>query len=145
MMIYRSITTHDPEYLLEKALRERVLREPLGLTLTENDIRDDDEQVHVVAMNDNGCVIGCVLLAFSDMSARVRQMAVELLFRKKGIGSELLRVAERTAAERGAKELTMHARASAQRFYEKRGYTAISEVFTEVTLPHVRMRKVLTT
>ena len=34
MIIYRQISTHDPEYEQEKDLRNRVLRSPLGLMLS---------------------------------------------------------------------------------------------------------------
>jgi len=47
MTTYRQISTHDPEYALEKELRNRVLRLPLGLHLSEQDMRDEDEQVHL--------------------------------------------------------------------------------------------------
>ena len=52
MIIYRQISIHDPEYEQEKDLRNRVLRSPLGLLLSENDLRDEDKQVHLVAMDD---------------------------------------------------------------------------------------------
>ena len=42
MISYRQITTLDREYSLEKELRNRVLRMPLGLHLSEEDVRDED-------------------------------------------------------------------------------------------------------
>ena len=143
MTTYRTITTNDPEYDLEKDLRNKVLRMPLGLLLSEDDTRGEDEQVHIIALDGKSRVVGCVLVAIYGAAGRVRQMAVEESMRKRGIGGELLQRAEQAAADAGVHTLTLHARYSAKGFYEHRGYHSVSDVFTEVTIPHVSMEKVL--
>jgi len=141
MIIYRQISIHDPEYEQEKDLRNRVLRSPLGLVLSENDLRDEDRQVHLVAMDDRGHVIGCALVFVHEKTARIRQMAIEERYQKQGIGTELVKHAETAARARNIFKITLHARISARRFYEQLGYTAFEEVFTEVTIPHIAMEK----
>jgi predicted GNAT family N-acyltransferase len=141
MIAYRHITPRDPEYLLEKELRNRLLRRPLGLELSEADLRGEDEQVHIAALDDAGQVIGCVLVAFTGEQAKIRQIAVDDARRGKKIGSELIRRAEAAAKERGFGRVTLHARVVSRAFFEKLGYRTASDVFTEVTIPHVKMEK----
>ena len=141
MIIYREISTHDPEYALEKELRNRVLRMPLGLRLSEPDVRDEDEQAHLVAINDRGQVIGCVLIAYSGSVAKARQLAIDDAYRGRGIGTELMKRAEQAVLARNVRTVTLHGRVTARGFFERLGYVARSGVFTEVTIPHVEMHK----
>jgi predicted GNAT family N-acyltransferase len=144
MITYRRITTYDPEYEQEKDLRNRVLRMPLGLVLSELDLRNEDTQQHLVALDGRGNVIGCLLAVFSGDTARIRQMAVEETYRGRGIGTELIKRAEHDAHARNIHTVTLHARVTARGFYEGLGYAVTSGIFTEVTVPHVAMMKKLT-
>jgi predicted GNAT family N-acyltransferase len=51
--------------------------------------------------------------------------------------------AENLAKDSGGREIMMHARKTAIGFYEKLGYTAEGDEFSEVGIPHVEMRKSL--
>jgi hypothetical protein len=141
MITYRRISTRDREYAREIELRNRVLRLPLGLSLSEQDLRGEDEQVHLVAVDDGGAVIGCVLVSFPENGAKIRQIAVDGPYRGRGIGSELLLRAEQAVRCRDIRTVKLHARVSARGYFEQRGYRAVSGVFTEVTIPHIAMEK----
>lgn len=144
MITYRNITTADPEYSSEKALRNRALRVPLGLTLSDADIAGEERQIHLVALDDAGAVVACVLLVIpGDGSAHIRQMAVEERFRNRKIGAGLIAYAEQTARGMGIRKIRMHARVYAHGFYERLGYRAVGEEFIEVTIPHIEMEKAL--
>jgi N-acetylglutamate synthase-like GNAT family acetyltransferase len=141
---YRRITTADPEYEAEKDLRNRVLRLPLGLRLSERDTYGEDSQIHWVAVEESGRIVGCVLMAVpGDGTASLRQMAVDDGYRGQGIGAGLAAHAERTAREMQIHKLTLHARLYARGFYERLGYRSASDVFTAVTIPHIEMEKTL--
>jgi ribosomal protein S18 acetylase RimI-like enzyme len=141
---YRQITTVDSRYAGEKDLRNRVLRVPLGMTLSACDVGGEDSQIHWVAEAENGRIVGCVLLAVpGDGTADLRQMAVDAEYRGRGIGAALVQCAERSARERKVAKLTLHARLYARGFYERLGYQTVSDVFTQVTIPHVLMEKTL--
>lgn len=144
MIIYRQITTRDREYSLEKELRNRVLRMPLGLHLSEQDVRGEEEQVHLVAMEGQGQVIGCVLVAISGNVAKVRQLAIERAYRGTGVGTELMKRAEQAILARNIRTVTLHGRVTARGFFKRLGYAARSDIFTEVTIPHIAMHKDLT-
>jgi predicted GNAT family N-acyltransferase len=144
MITYRRITTSDPEYESEKDLRNRALRLPLGLTLSDADVAGDGGQIHLAAIDDSGKLVGCVLLVIpGDGTVRVRQMAVDECCRGLGIGAELMAQAEKAAREIHISKVTMHARLYARGFYERLGYRAASDIFTEVTIPHITMEKTI--
>jgi predicted GNAT family N-acyltransferase len=54
-----------------------------------------------------------------------------------------MQFAENVARDAGFKTMTMHARKSAEVFYEKQGYAPYGDEFIEVTIPHIEMRKKL--
>lgn len=143
MVTYRQITTRDHEYVLEKELRNRLLRRPLGLELSEADLRGEEEQAHIVAVDDGERVIGCVLVSFTGEPAKVRQLAADEAYQGRGIGAALMMRAEDAIRARCIRSAELHARVTARGFFERLGYTATSDVFTEVTIPHVRMEKAL--
>lgn len=143
MIRYRQISVHDPLYVQEKELRTGILRTPLGLALSEAEQGGEDQQVHIVALDDDEQVMGCVLVAFSGDRARIRQIAVDGGCRGKGIGRELMLLAEQAIRARGLQTALLHARVTARGFFEKLGYRVASGVFTEVTIQHVVMVKAL--
>ena len=143
MIRYCQITVHDPLYDREKELRTRILRAPLGLALTRADLRGEDRQVHIVALDDDEQVKGCVLVDFSGDRARIRQIAVDGGYQGKGVGRELMLLAEQAIRARGKQTVMLHARIAARGFFEKLGYCAVSGVFTEVTVPHIVLEKTL--
>jgi predicted GNAT family N-acyltransferase len=54
-----------------------------------------------------------------------------------------MQFAENIARDRGFKKLCMHSRKTAAGFYERLGYSVTGEEFTEVTIPHYNMEKML--
>jgi predicted GNAT family N-acyltransferase len=143
MITFRQISTDENEYEQEKELRNRVLRLPLGLMLSEQDLQGEDRQSHLVAMDGRGRVVGCVLVAFTERGAKIRQIAIEEGQRGRGIGTKLMTHAEQIVRDRNLGVVTLHARQTARRFFEKLGYAAVSDVFIEVTIPHVKMKKII--
>jgi N-acetylglutamate synthase-like GNAT family acetyltransferase len=142
LTVYRRIETSDRDYAEEKDLRNRILRLPLGRNLSEEDIRGEDRQVHLIAADDQGRLIGCVLLLpAGDGTARIRQMAVDEEHQRRGIGRELMRRMERIAGGMGIRKLTLRARLTAEDFYSKLGYRGVDGTFSEVGIPHRLMEK----
>jgi predicted N-acetyltransferase YhbS len=128
-------------YAQALALREAVLRQPLGLTLSEEELEDDKLRTHFCAV-ENGEVVGCVSLRpVADGSLQLKQMAVRGERRLKGIGAALVAHAEAWARERGVAEMMMHARIGAEGFYARLGYRTEGPIFEENTIPHVKMTK----
>jgi predicted N-acetyltransferase YhbS len=70
-------------------LREAVLREPLGLTITEEELADDATRQHFCAIS-YGVVIGSVSLKpLDETTLQLKQMAVAEDRRRERIGARL--------------------------------------------------------
>jgi predicted N-acetyltransferase YhbS len=127
-------------------LRRRVLRMPLGLDFTARELAEEKEDIHIAAYL-NGELVGCVALRPVDGShgavVHLRQMAVDPGHQGRGLGAAIVAFAGEVAADTGAREIILHARETAVRFYEKAGYVATGEAFMEVTIPHRVMVKPL--
>ncbi|RYZ36880.1 MAG: GNAT family N-acetyltransferase [Sphingobacteriales bacterium] len=137
------ITTAHHLYEQVIALRQRVLRAPLGLDILNDDLEAEVQQI-IFIYEKEGQVKGCVLLAQYDAETfKMRQMAVDSNEQGKGIGAELINAADMYAVNQGKSRIILHARETAIPFYEKLGYEAEGDTFTEVGLPHRKMEKLL--
>jgi predicted GNAT family N-acyltransferase len=125
------------------ALRNEVLRRPLGLELTNGELEQERSDYHLVCQS-GGKLVGClVLVPQSNNEVKMRQVAVSPRAQGQGIGRALTQFAEDFARQRGFARVTLHARATAVPFYEKLGYEQVGEQFEEVTIPHWSMQKKL--
>jgi ribosomal protein S18 acetylase RimI-like enzyme len=124
-------------------LREAVLRRPLGLRLTEADLREEHAQLHFGLICEDRIIACVVAVPLSATEARIRQTAVEPTWQRQGLARTMMRQLEDNLAARGFRSLSLHARASAVGFYSKLGYQPVGEEFIEVTIPHRKMVKSL--
>ena len=123
------------------ALRTRVLRAPLGLHFTPEQLAAEAHQQRLAAVVD-GTIAACILLAPLDrMVMKFRQMAVDPAHQGKGLGMTLLNYAEAVTRSNHYTRIELHARETAIGFYEQAGYQCIGEPFMEVTIPHRKMVK----
>lgn len=124
-------------------LRSQVLRKPLGLDFTEEELDREKDEILIAAFDEDE-ILGCCMLCKTDNSElRLRQMAVKDEIQGTGIGASIIGFAENLARDKGYHKIIMHARDSAIGFYEKLGYKVIGEPFTEVNLQHHLMQKEL--
>jgi ribosomal protein S18 acetylase RimI-like enzyme len=131
------------EYKLMVELRHLILRKPLGLEFTEEELEKEKDDILIGAFEDDQMLGCCMLTKVAPDKVRLRQMAVIAGLQGKGIGRVLMQFAENLARDRGFRTITMHARKSAIGFYEKQGYKVVGEEFEEVTIAHYVMEKVL--
>lgn len=137
------IATEHELYSQVLALRQRILRAPLGLDINNDNLAQEVDQIIFVYEEDKE-VKGCVLLQHYDAETfKLRQMAVDTSMHGKGIGTELVNAADTYAVQLGKHKIILHARATAIPFYEKLGYEIVGEPLVEVGLPHRIMEKVL--
>lgn len=140
-MAIKIIDHGSPEYQQMVDLRYQLLRKPLGLSFTKEELDLESGDILIGCFEDEK-LEGCCMLTQSDpKTVRLRQMAVLSGLQGKGIGRVLMSFAENIARDRGFKRLTMHARSTAVGFYEKLGYSICGEEFLEVTIPHVEMAR----
>jgi N-acetylglutamate synthase-like GNAT family acetyltransferase len=142
-MALKMIDYGTKEYQQMVHLRNEILRKPLGLSFTEEELEKEKDDVLMGAFEDDKILGCCLLTKIDDKSMRLRQMAVPNSMQGKGIGRALMIFAENIARDLGYKLLLMHARKTAAGFYEKLGYSISGKEFEEVTIPHYVMEKVL--
>lgn len=130
----------SPQQLQSIALRNEVLRKPLGLHFSPEELQAENHQIHIVAI-ENQLVIGVLLLVILGDSCKMRQVAVASGRQGEGIGEKMVRYSETSAVALGIQQMELHARESAVNFYLKLGYVIVGEKFEEVGIPHFRMKK----
>ncbi|QDK45760.1 GNAT family N-acetyltransferase [Bdellovibrio sp. ZAP7] len=139
----KEIKYASSEYQLEVNLRHEVLRKPLGLKFSQEDLRAEKDDVHLGAFRGKA-LFGCLLLRkVSDTVVKMRQVAVDPHAQGTGVGRILVEASEAKARELRYKEIELNARETAVPFYLKLGYEVVGETFGEVGLPHKKMRKSL--
>jgi predicted GNAT family N-acyltransferase len=142
-MALKIIDHGTAEYEQMVRLRDEILRKPLGLSFTKDELEKEKSNLHIVAYEDERMLGCCMLIEEDPQTVRLRQMAVRNDLQGKGIGKALMQFAENLARDRGYKRITMHARKDASGFYEKMGYRRFGDEFKEITIPHVVMEKEL--
>ncbi|MBC7651958.1 MAG: GNAT family N-acetyltransferase [Deinococcales bacterium] len=142
-MALKFIDHGTKEYNQMIDLRMQILRAPLGLTFTKEDLEKEKNDILLGCFEDEKLEGCCLLTEVEPGTLKLRQMAVLDGLQGKGIGRALMSFAENVARDAGYKKLTMHARKTAVGFYEKLGYTTSSHEFEEVTVPHYEMEKIL--
>ncbi|MEZ5004430.1 MAG: GNAT family N-acetyltransferase [Chitinophagales bacterium] len=122
-------------------LRDKVLRQPLGLQFSKEELAQENDSYHLVYIEE-GQVIGVIVLRpLSDVIFKMRQVAIAMDWQRKGIGQSLVRFSETFAGSKGIQMITLHARDTAVPFYLKLGYHTVGEPFTEVGIKHFKMEK----
>ncbi|MGX5818477.1 GNAT family N-acetyltransferase [Chitinophaga lutea] len=143
MNTIRIIEYGSCDYRSMVALRDEVLRKPLGLSFSDDYLQQELNDVLIGYFEDDRLAGCCILTPLSGKTVQLRQMAVSPAFQRGGIGHKLLVFAEGKARDAGFSELMLHARKEAVPFYLKSGYSARGDAFIEVGIPHLEMFKEL--
>jgi len=141
-MFILQVAFGTPEFDEMLALRYKVLREPLGLDFTAEQIAAEFDSIHLACYDAEWGLHGCLtLLPLGDGEVKMRQVVVAERSQRQGIGKMLVDAAEDLARRRGFTRMVLHARETAVPFYKKLGYFAAGELFFEVGIPHFEMQK----
>jgi len=124
-------------------LRRNILRTPLGIDFSDEEIQDEPNLIHLTAMRDGMLAGALVLKPHDDGRIQIKQMCVEPVYRHAKIGSLLIRHAERMTKMRKVKDIWLNARLDVQIFYERSGYLASGDPYMRVGIPHIYMHKAL--
>lgn len=124
-------------------LRDDILRKPLGLQFTKEQLAAESEQIHIACFEKEE-LVGCLILVpIGDKRLKMRQVAVKSTKQHKGIGRTMSNFCEAWAKKHKYQTIYCHARAVAVPFYEKLGYKKYGELFQEVGIDHWKMEKVV--
>ena len=137
----REVAHDSPEYWATVELRDSVLRRPLGLQFSIEELKAEKDSRHVACYRGDR-LVGCLVLRPSaGGDVRMRQVAVVPELQGQGIGRAMVEYSEALAQTIGFTRMILHARETAVDFYEKLGYAKVGERFVEVTIPHWAMEK----
>ena len=142
-MALKIIDHGTAEYSQMVKLRDDLLRKPLGLTFTPEELESEKDNMLIAAYEDERMLGCCMLVEESTEAVRLRQMAVLNDLQGKGIGRALMHFAENLARDRGYRTISMHARKNVVGFYERMDYRVTGDEFIEITIPHYKMEKKL--
>jgi GNAT superfamily N-acetyltransferase len=142
-LVIREIAYGSSEYEEGKKLRQRVLRDPLGIVLTPAELAGEPTGHHLAAFLGARLVGWLALYDQGNGNVRMRQVAVDFDCQRRGIGKALVARSEELARASGYQTMLLHARDVAVPFYLALGYEIFDEPFVEVTIPHRKMRKPL--
>ncbi len=139
----QTVLHKSPTYEEATRLRDDILRKPLGLKLTREELDRETGDTHVVGLLD-GAVVGSLTITPVDAhTARTRQVAIAESMQRQGLGNRLMDFAEAWAKRHGYLRMVLHARLTAVDFYLRRGYSIESDLFSEVSIPHYIMGRAL--
>lgn len=124
-------------------LREDILRKPLGLGFTPDELEDEKDNMLIAAFEDDRMLACCMLVEENPIIVRLRQVAVLSNLQGKGIGRALINFTENIARDRGYRTISMHARKNVVDFFKRMDYKVVGEEFIEITIPHYVMEKKL--
>jgi predicted GNAT family N-acyltransferase len=132
----------EQELAAALALREDVFCGEQGVTLEGDRDGLDAEAVQLVALADDGEVIGtCRLLIEPGGTARFARLCVRADARGTGVGAALLDAAEAEARAADARRIGIHAQTGALSLYRRAGFRPYGERFDEEGIEHVGMEK----
>lgn len=129
------------DYLQNISLRNKILRNPLGLELTKEDIEKDRKYIHISAFNAEDKVVGTAILIYLGKQYQLRQLAVEEKYSGKGLGTKILQFCEEYAKRVQIGAIFCYARQTAVDFYIHNNYKIEGTFFLEHTIPHIKMIK----
>ncbi|MGE0498718.1 MAG: YbgC/FadM family acyl-CoA thioesterase [Ramlibacter sp.] len=106
----------------------------------------DRTALHAVASNRLGQPLATGrLLQPGPGVGQIGRMAVHRVLRGASLGRDILQALTEAAAQRGDRQLLLHAQRSAEGFYQRLGFRPRGEPFDEVGIPHIEMFTVLRT
>lgn len=124
-------------------LREDILRKPLGLGFTPEELENEKDNMLIAAFEEDRMLACCMLVEENATIVRLRQVAVLSNLQGKGIGRALINFTENLARDQGYKIIIMHARKNVVEFFKRMDYYVVGEEFIEITIPHYVMEKKL--
>lgn len=131
----RRASWHDDRVMLQD-LRRRVFiveqQVPEDLEWDDADARS----IHALALDARGRALGTGRL-LSD--GHIGRMAVVNEWRRRGVGSAILKLLLTQARQQGYGAVHLHAQTHALEFYAKHGFVAHDDEFMEAGIPHRKM------
>lgn len=123
-----------------RAVRLEVFVQEQKIPLALEQDAADAGAIHVLIRNLLGLPVATGrLLQAAPGIGQIGRLAVNRVLRGGGLGQVALKALMAAAAERGDREVMLHAQASAQSFYTAQGFVPRGEPFLEAGIGHIEM------
>lgn len=125
------------------AIRKKVFVEEQGVPLEDEFDSFDSLNgtcEHVLAYIDR-VPIGTGRIRILDGKGKLERICILEPYRKFGAGKKIINSLEEISRNKEVWQVKLHGQSQAKGFYEKLGYSAISDVFMEDGIPHYLMVK----
>lgn len=122
-------------------LRALVFVEEQGVSLEGDRDGRDGDALQLVAVDDDGTVVGTCRVLVEGAGSRFGRLAVRAGRRGAGVGARLLAEAEREARAAGATVMELHAQVGALGLYERAGFRPFGGRFLDEGIEHQAYRK----
>lgn len=139
---FKIIEHNSPEYKASIRLSEDILRKPLGLIFSQEELEKEKNHIQIAGFIEAEVVATVVLVPEEDV-LKMRRVVVREDLQQQGIASTMVKFCETYALKNGFREIYCHARDTAVPFYMKNHYVRVGDYFSEDTIPHLKMRKSL--
>lgn len=120
------------------AIRIRVFVKEQGVPREIELDADDPKAIHLLAKSGSRAV-GTARVVTHGGAAKIGRMAVVKSYRRKGVGTKLLRRAVAIAQGLQARRIYLHAQVTALEFYAAMHFRAVGAVFDEAGIAHRKM------
>lgn len=137
---FKIVDFGSDEYKKSVALREEILRKPLELSFSQEELEVEKEHVHVVGFLGQELCAAAVLVANNE-ELKMERVATKASLQGKGLGSTMMTFCEAYAKKGGYKSIYCHARETAVPFFLKNKYAVEGESFQSKGFPVIKMRK----
>ena len=110
------------------SLANAVLRKPIGLRFSAEDVQNEQRYRHLACYCSNKLAACLMLDPLENGDIRMRQLAVAPELQRQGIGRALVEFSETWARNAGYQRMILHARETALAFYEeKQDYARVGD------------------
>lgn len=138
----------DNEALLEKCLEIRKQVFQIEKNIAEEIERDNLDKINSKCdhflINYKNKPVGTVRICINnDKTITLQRFCFLSDYRKLGLGKTTLNFIEKYYKEKGIHKIKMDAKFEVCQFYQKCGYTVVSNKFIEAGIEHIKMEKVL--
>ncbi|MGM9927307.1 MAG: GNAT family N-acetyltransferase [Bacillus sp. (in: firmicutes)] len=122
-------------------VRKVVFVEEQKVDVAEEIDQYEDSSTHFVLYDDGRNPVGAGRFREHEGYGKIERICVLAKMRKSGAGKQLMSAIEEYALKEGYQLLKLNAQTQAIPFYEKLGYTVVSEEFMDAGIPHRTMTK----
>lgn len=142
-MITKQVLHNSKEYWKLVHLRAEILRQPLNLKFTDEELLNERDQLHFGIFEENKALACMVLIPQEEGKIKMRQVCVDGNYQGQRLGKLLNVFCEDYAKTNNFNLIHCNARHSAKAFYLSLGYQIKGAVFQEVGMDHYHMEKPL--